>query len=151
MRRNSHDSARSVSHHDVIGYVHGYFLAVYGVDCGKSVYFHARLVLDKLSSFKLRLFSALGSICRYFIHVGYRAAVFIYYGMLRSNDHERYTVKRVGTGGVYSELFGQALYLKVYKRTGGLSYPVFLLKLYIREVVNLLESLQKSVAVCGDS
>ena len=139
--RNRHYSARAVSHHYIVGNVYRNFLAGNGVYAGKTVYLYARLVLDKLCSFKLALFTALRLVSVKVGNVLYRIPVLFYYGMLGSDNHKCYAVERVGTGRVDAELLAVFLDGEVYESACRLAYPVLLLELYVRQIIDRFKSL----------
>ena len=151
MGGDGHDSAGAVAHHNVVGNIYRDLLAVDGVDGGEAVELDARLILDKLSSLKCRFLGADVSVVDDCVHVAYHRGVFIYQRMLGSHDHEGDAEEGVGSGRVYLELLVGILYLEFNERTGGFAYPVLLLELDIRQIVDVLEPLKELVGVGGDA
>ena len=139
--RNRHYSARAVSHHYIVGNVYRNFLAGNGVYTGKTVYLYARLVLDKLCSFKFALLTAFSLVSVKIGNVLYRIPVLLDYRVFGSNNHECYAVERVGTGRVDAELLAVFLDGEVYESACRLAYPVLLLELYVRQIVDRFKSL----------
>ena len=117
MRRHSHNSARTVAHHYVVGNENRDFLAVYGVDADKAVELDTRLVLDKLCALKLRLLCALCTVVFYLGKVCNHILVFVKHRMLGSHNHKGYAKESIGTGCVDAECFVRILNREVYECT----------------------------------
>ena len=69
--------------------------------------------------------------------------------MLRSDYHEGRAEHRVGSCGIDAELFIGAVDHEIDKRTLGASYPVFLLKPDVREIIDVIEPLKELVGILG--
>ena len=141
MSGNCHNSARAIAHHYIVGNVYRDLLTGNGVYAGKTVYFYARLILDKLCSLKLALLTAFSLVSVKVGDVLYRISVLLDYGVLRGDDHKGYTVERIGTGRVDAELLTVFLDGEVDESACRLAYPVFLLELYVRQIVDRFKSL----------
>ena len=141
MSRNRHYSARAVSHHYIVGNVYRNFLAGNGVYACKTVYLDTRLVLDKLCSFEFALLAALRLVSVKVGNVLYGISILFYYGMLGSDNHKGNAVERVGTGRVDAELLAVFLDGEVDESACRLAYPVLLLELYVRQIVDRFKSL----------
>ena len=102
---NSHYSARTVAHHNVIGNKDRDFFTVYGIDRRKAFKAYACLVLNKLSSLKFRFFSAFRPVCRYIVKIQDHIPVFIEHRMFGSHYHKRYAEKSIGTRCINTKLF----------------------------------------------
>ena len=139
--RNRHYSARAVSHHYIVGNVYRDLLAGNRVYAGKTVYLDTRLVLDKLCPFKFALLAALRLVSVKVGNVLYRIPVLLDYRVFGSDNHECYAVECIGTGRVDAELLAVFLDREVDKSTCRLAYPVLLLELYIRQIVDSFKTL----------
>ena len=71
--------------------------------------------------------------------------------MLGSHNHKGYTEKSIGTGCIDTKVLVCSANLEVNESTCRLTYPVYLLLLYLRKVVNALKTLKKSVGILGYS
>ena len=151
MRGNCHDCARTVTHHNVVGNIDRNFLAVCGVDRGKSFNANTGLILNELCTFKLGLLRTFFFICIERFDVCDTAAVFFNDGMFGRNNHEGYAEHGITSGGINTERILTAREREVCKRAFGSADPVFLLKLDIGEIIHLFKSLQELVCVFRDS
>ena len=147
VRRNSHNRARAVAHHNVIRYVYRNFLAVYGVYRADAVKPDTRLILYKLRALEFRLFRAFGFVCLNGVDVLYSVLIFFDNRMLRRHNHERNAEERIGTGCINAELFVNTGECEVHKRTGRLAYPVYLLLLDVRQIVDLVKTGEEPVRI----
>ena len=148
MCRNSHNCACTVAHHNIVGNVNRNLLAVNGVDSRKTVYLNACLVLDKLCSLKLGLFGAFFSVACNLVHIGNAIGILINHRMLGSHNHECNAEKSIGTSSINLELLViRTFNVEINESTRRLAYPVSLLKLYVREIVNLIKSFKEFVGI----
>ena len=152
VRRDRHDGAGAVTHHDVVRHEDGDFLAVDGVDRGQAVDLDAGLVLDELGPLELGLLRALFAVRFDGVHVADAVGILIDHRMLGSHDHEGDAEERVGTGRVDAErLIVGALDREVDERAGGLADPVDLLGADVRQVVDFVETFEQLVGILRDA
>ena len=148
VRGNSHYGSGPVAHHNIVGNVYRYLLA------GERIYRRqprkadAGLILDKLCTLEFGLFGAFGAVSLDLVHIGDLGCVLIYHRMLGRHDHKCHAEERVGTRGVYAQLFiGLSGNTEVDERTLGFAYPVDLLLLYVGQIIDLIESFKQTVRV----
>ncbi len=151
MCRYCHDSTCTVTHHYIVGYVDRYLFAGHRIYCCKSFDLDSCLVLYKLCPLELALLCTFSLVIVKCLYVCYGITVLLDDRMLRSNDHEGYTIECVRTCGVYPQLLILLLYPEVHECTCGLAYPVLLLELYVGKVINLFKSLKELVCVLCDT
>ena len=154
VRRDSHYSTRAVTHHYVVGDVDRDLPAVRRVDSLYALDSDSGLVLDKLGALKLGLLGALVLVGLERVDVLYLIVIGLDDRMLGRDDHEGDAEHRVGTGRVDSEIFADIRTrvvneLKLGESALGATDPVLLLELYIRKIINLVESGEELVGVLG--
>ena len=144
---NSHNCARTVAHHNIIRYVYRNFFSVYGIYGAESVDSDARFVLYKLCALEFRLLCTFRLVGFNGVDILYSVFIFFYYRMFRRHNHERNAEKRIGTRCIDAKLFVNAGKREVYKRTCRFAYPVYLLLLDVRQIIDLVKTGKQSVRI----
>ena len=114
---NSHNCARTVAHHNVVGNINRDFLAVDGVGCSEAFKLNARLILDELRSLESGFLAAHLSVSLNVSHIANHRSVLINKRMLGSHYHKGNAEESVGSGCVNLEKLLCAVNRKVNEST----------------------------------
>ena len=151
MRRNGHDRAGTVAHHNIVRDIDRDLLAGQRIDGSQAFDLDTGLILDELCTLKLgflRAFRLIGIEC---VDIRDRIAVFLDHRMLRCHDHEGDAVEGIRARGIDAELFILLLDLEVYESAGRFADPVLLLELDIREIIDGFEAFEQLIRILGNA
>ena len=153
--RNSHDSSCSIAHHYIVRDKYRDLLSCNRIYSLKTCNLYAGLILYKLSSLELCLLGSVLSILQDLIPVCNLVLVLIKGRMLRSNNHEGYSVKGIASCGIDLKLIENSSIafirkLEVNECTRGTSDPAYLLLLDAFRILNVIKTIQKSVCIFCD-
>ena len=146
---NSHDGARSVAHHNIVGDIDRYLGSGDGIYRADTVETNARLVLDELRTLKLGLFRTFLAVCADLVHIGNAVGMTVDDWMLGRNYHKGNAEQRIRTGGIDAQTLIKSGKCEIDKRSGRASYPVLLLHTDICGVIDVLKTVEQLIGICG--
>ena len=150
MCRHCHNGTGTVAHQHVIRDPDRDLLAIDGIDRAKSVDLHARLILGKLRTLKVRLLGCKLTICDHLIPVLDLSLILVDQRMLRRDNHVGRTEQGIGTRRINAELILLACKGEIYLGALGLSDPVLLGNLYLFNIINRVKTLDQLLSILGD-
>ena len=150
VRRDRHDRACAVAHHDIVGDEDRDLFFRDRVGRGDALDPDARLVLDKLCALEFRLLRAFQTVCFHRVEVRDPVFILIQHRMLRGHDHEGDAVERIAPGRVdLHHVFGTGD-REIHECAFGAADPGHFLLLDAVREIEPVEAVKKLVRVFGD-
>ena len=147
---HAHDDAGAVAHEDVVGDKQGHLLAAGGVDGLNALQADAGLFLVQLTALKVGLVGRLVNIGCHGVPVFDLILPLLQIGMLRGDDHVGDAEEGIAAGGVNRQLVAVGGG-EVHLGTFGPADPVLLLDLHTFNIVQIVQIVDETVGVLGDS